>query len=128
MELVHVSAPAGPSAGPTKVLEDAVEDFQTILTDDQRRKLRSIGEVRDVDTVMVFAAQLDRENQLKKGRGIASRLLSVLECVQTFSTVVETFVSSNPEIAALVWGSIKLAMLVGDTSLQGGLWADGGCR
>ncbi|KAF6525751.1 hypothetical protein HZS61_011546 [Fusarium oxysporum f. sp. conglutinans] len=104
--------PDGASAGPRKSLEDAIQDFQAILTDDQRQKLSSIGAIQDPDTAMIFTAQLDRDNQLKKGRGIACRLSSVLQSVQTFSTVVDTFVSSHPQIAALVWGSIKLAMLI----------------
>ncbi|KAL5585649.1 hypothetical protein FOVSG1_013341 [Fusarium oxysporum f. sp. vasinfectum] len=112
MEMVRAPIPSGAPAGPRKSLEDAIEDFQAILTDDQRRKLCSIGAIQDPDTVMIFTAQLDCDNQLKKGRGIACRLSSVLQSVQTFSTVVDTFVSSRPEIAALVWGSIKLAMLV----------------
>ncbi|KAH7247482.1 ankyrin repeat protein [Fusarium redolens] len=112
MEVVRAPIPSGAPAGPRKSLEDAIEDFQAILTDDQRRKLGSIGAIQDPDTVMIFTAQLDRDNQLKKGRGIASRLSSVLQSVQTFSTVVDTFVASHPEIAALVWGSIKLAMLI----------------
>ena len=113
MALVPTSSLARVPAGPRKSLEDAVADFQSVLTDDQRRKLHSIGTIRDADTVMIFTAQLDRDNQLKKGRGVANRLYSVLQSVQTFSTVVDTFVSSHPEIAALVWGSIKLTMLVG---------------
>ena len=114
MALVLRPSSARTPAGPRESLEGAVADFQSILTDDQRRKLHSIGAIRDADTVMIFTAQLDRDNQLKKGRGIANRLYSVLQSVQTFSTVVDAFVSSHPEIAALVWGSIKLTMLVGD--------------
>ncbi|KAI7771382.1 hypothetical protein LZL87_014249 [Fusarium oxysporum] len=112
MEVVTVPVPADTSAGPLRSLEHAIEDFQTILTDDQRRKLSSIGSIKDPDTVRIFTAQLDRENQLNKGRGIAGRLSSVLQSVQTFSAIIETFVSSNPNIAALVWGSVKLAMLI----------------
>ncbi|KAK4160352.1 NACHT domain protein [Cladorrhinum sp. PSN259] len=112
MALVVTPSSVGPSAGPRKSLEDAVADFQSILTDDQRRKLHDIGNIRDAETVMIFTAQLDCDNQLKKGRGIANRLYSVLQSVQTFSTVVDTFVSSHPEIAAMVWGSIKLTMLI----------------
>ncbi|KAI3573042.1 ankyrin repeat protein [Fusarium oxysporum f. sp. albedinis] len=111
MEVARAPVPDGASAGPRKSLEDAIQDFQAILTDDQRQKLSSIGAIQDPDTAMIFTAQLDRDNQLKKGRGIACRLSSVLQSVQTFSTVVDTFVSSHPQIAALVWGSIKLAML-----------------
>lgn len=109
-------ASAGPDA-PDKSLKEAVDDFQTILTDAQRQKLRSIACVQDAQAVLTFTAQLDRENQLKKGRGIASRLFTVLQSVQAFAAVVDTFVSSNPEIAALVWGSIKLALLVRNKSL-----------
>ena len=117
MEIITVPAPADTSGGPVLSLEQAIEDFQTILTDDERRNLSSIGSIKDPDTVRIFTAQLDRENQLKKGRGIAGRLSSVLQSVQTFSAVIETFVSSNPDIAALVWGSVKLAILVIDPSL-----------
>ncbi|KAJ4266996.1 hypothetical protein NW762_003094 [Fusarium torreyae] len=112
MEIVRAPGPVGASVNPRKSLEDAIKDFQTVLTDDQRRKLGSIGAIRDPDTVMIFTAQLDRDNQLRKGRGIACRLSSILQSVQAFSTVVDTFVSSRPEIAALVWGSIKTAMLI----------------
>lgn len=61
---------------------------------------------------MIFTAQLDHGNQSAGRPDFASRLSTVLQSVQAFSTVVETFVSSHPEIAALVWGSVKLTMLV----------------
>ena len=105
-------SPAGTSSDSQAALNNALKDFQSILTEDERSKLGKIGSVQGSDTVMIFTAQLDRENQLRKGRGIASRLYAVLQSVQSFSTVVETFVSSHPDIAALVWGSIKLTMLV----------------
>ena len=100
------------SAGPQKALKDAIDDFHSILTDKERNRLLQIGAVRDAETVMIFTAQLDRENQLRKGRGVANRLISVLHSVHAFSTIVDTFVSSHPEIAALIWGSVKFAMLV----------------
>ncbi|KEY68152.1 hypothetical protein S7711_08340 [Stachybotrys chartarum IBT 7711] len=109
---VTVPSTAEPSVGPQKVLEDAVDGFHSILTREQRDRLERIGAIRDAETVIIFTAQLDRENQLRKGRGIASRFISVLQSIQAFSTVVDTFVSANPRIAALVWGSIKFAMLV----------------
>lgn len=113
MALVVAPSSATPPADPRRSLEDAVQDFQTVLTDDQRRELASVGGVPDADTVMAFTAQLDYECQSRKGRSIASRLYSVLQSVRTFSAVVDTFVSSNPEIAALVWGSLKFTMGVG---------------
>lgn len=112
METTLQSTRTGASADPQKALKNAVDDFDSILTNNERNRLRQIGAVRDAETVMIFTAQLDRENQLRKGRGVANRLISVLHSVHAFSTVVDTFVSSHPEIAALVWGSIKFAMLV----------------
>jgi hypothetical protein len=39
-------------------------------------------------------------------------LHSVLQSVREFSAVIDTFVSSHPEIAALVWGGLKLTIQV----------------
>lgn len=100
------------SATTVQGLDDAVRGFQTILTDDQRRQLQSIKTVPDTDAVLVFTAQLDAQNTKRKGRSIATRLYTFLQCSRDFSAVLDTFVSSNPQIAALVWGSIKLTMLV----------------
>lgn len=114
MSLVLAVSWAGTPAGSRGSLEDALKDFQSMLTDDQRRDLTSIGAPRDADTVMKFLAELDRKSHERKGRGIAGRLYGVLQSVQAFSAVVDTFVASHPSVAALVWGSIKLTMLVGD--------------
>jgi len=97
---------------PAKQLNDAVEDFQKILTEDQRTKLKEIKSIPDADAVLVFTAELDYSRQDRKGRSIATRLHSVLQSVRDFSAVIDTFVSSNPEIAALVWGSVKLTIQV----------------
>lgn len=112
MELVAAHSYATASDDSQAALNSALKDFQGILTEEERRKLGNIGGVPGADAVMIFTAQLDRANQSRKGRSIASRLYSVLQSVQAFSSVVETFVSSHPEIAALVWGSVKLTMLV----------------
>jgi hypothetical protein len=94
------------------VLKDALSDFQSILTDDDIRELHKVKTVPDTDAVLVFTAQLDLRNRTRKGRSIASRLYSVLQSVRDFCSVVGVVVSSHPEIAALVWGSVKLTMLV----------------
>ncbi|KAM0273218.1 hypothetical protein ACHAQH_008386 [Verticillium albo-atrum] len=114
MALVASSSSAVPSSGPEKSLEDAVAGFQSILTSDECTKLATIGAIRDPETFMTFTAQMDRENQLNKGKGVASRIIRVLESVQQFSGVVETYISSNPKIAALIWGSVKMALLKGN--------------
>ncbi|WQF79156.1 Putative NACHT nucleoside triphosphatase, P-loop containing nucleoside triphosphate hydrolase [Colletotrichum destructivum] len=94
-------------------LKHALAVFQATLTDDERAKLQSLkGTSCDADSVITFTADLDRANPARKGRSIATRLFSLLQIVQQFNHTVDTYVSSHPEIAALVWGSVKLAFTV----------------
>lgn len=95
-----------------KTLEDAVGEFQTVLSPEERRAFGALQAMHNSGSVLEFVADLDFKNKVRGGRGVAQRLHSVLESVQAFSGVVDTFVSSNPEIAALVWGSVKMAMQV----------------
>ncbi|KAK3898976.1 hypothetical protein C8A05DRAFT_46840 [Staphylotrichum tortipilum] len=111
MALTLVSQSSGVPLSPAKQLNEAVDDFQRILTEDQRAELKNIKSIPDADAVLVFTAQLD-SSQRRRGRSIATRLHSVLQSVREFSTVIDTFVSSNPEIAALVWGSVKLTIQI----------------
>ncbi len=112
---------ASQSSGvPLSQLKEAVDDFQRILTEDQRTALKNIKSIPDADAVLVFTAQLD-SSQHRRGRSIATRLHSVLQSVREFSAVIDTFVSSNPEIAALIWGSVKLTIqvrLCGESTAQ----------
>ncbi|PMB65245.1 hypothetical protein BM221_008601 [Beauveria bassiana] len=118
MEITAPSSSAGTYPNPQASLQVAIQEFQSILTDGQRHKLRTIGTIRDAQSVMIFTAQLEHENRLAGRPGVSNRLSTVLESVQAFAGVVGTFVSSHPEIAALVWGSVKLTMLVGKQHLK----------
>ena len=111
MALTLASQSSAVPLSPAKQLNEAVDDFQRILTDDQRTALKNIKSVPDADAVLVFTAQLD-SSQDRRGRSIATRLHSVLQSVREFSAVIDTFVSSNPEIAALIWGSVKLTIQI----------------
>lgn len=108
MEVIAPSSPSRPAID--LALQVALQEFNSILTDEQRNELHRAGPVPDADSVLVFTAQLDDIN--RKGRSVATRLHTVLLSVQNFCSVVDTFVSSHPEIAALVWGSVKITMQV----------------
>lgn len=95
-----------------RALEDAVKEFQTVLSPEEGRTFGALQAMQSSGSVLEFVADLDFKNKVRGGRGVAQRLHGVLESVQAFSGVVDTFVSSNPEIAALVWGSVKMAMQV----------------
>ena len=83
-----------------------------MLTPEQQNQLRETGAAPDAVAVIRFTADLDSENAKRRSRCVASRLLTVLESIQQFSSIVDTFVQSNPKVAALVWGSVKFALLV----------------
>lgn len=93
-------------------LQVALREFQNVLNPDQKAQLLALNTTPDAAAVIAFTAEVDEENAKRSSRCVASRLCDVLQSVQQFSSVVETFVSSHPEIAALVWGSIKLTILV----------------
>lgn len=96
----------------TKSLELALSDFGSVLTDDERKELQQIKEVPDASAALIFTAELDASNQTRRGRSIGARAFSMLQSVQQFSAIVGTFVSSHPDVAALVWGSVKLTVLI----------------
>ncbi|RYO96262.1 hypothetical protein DL765_011643 [Monosporascus sp. GIB2] len=93
-----------------KSMQNAIREFQSILTDKQRRQLHETGAVPEADSILRFTAELDSRDKDRRGPSIASRLYRVLLSVRDFCSIIDTFVSSHPEIAALVWGSVKLSM------------------
>ncbi|KAF4851873.1 hypothetical protein CGCSCA4_v003157 [Colletotrichum siamense] len=94
-------------------LENALKAFRDVLTDEERERLRDEMAVsRDAGQVIAFTAGLDLVDPHRRGKSIATRLHSILQTVLQFSQVVDTYVSSHPEIAALVWGSVRLAFTV----------------
>lgn len=93
-------------------LKDAIAEFRSLLTADEKQIFVALHAVHNSSTVLEFVADLDFKNKLKGGRGVAQRLHGVLESVLAFSGVIDTFVSSNPETAALVWGSVKTVLQV----------------
>ncbi|KAF6805667.1 ankyrin repeat-containing protein, partial [Colletotrichum plurivorum] len=61
MALVPTPSSATSPIPPTKELEDAVNEFWKVLTDDQRSELQKLKTIPDADAVLVFTAHLDRK-------------------------------------------------------------------
>ncbi|KAF4832028.1 hypothetical protein CGCTS75_v004942 [Colletotrichum tropicale] len=112
MELAPKFFSATSQVTPTKGLQDAVSEFRKTLNDDQRSDLDKLKGVPDADAALVFTAQLDWSTTQRDSPSKGTRLISVLQYVRDSSVIIDTFVSSHPEIAALVWGSVKLTMQV----------------
>lgn len=99
-------------AGQSLNLLDAITGFEGVLSDPERAELRKMRNVPDADAILVFTAELDASHRNRRGPSYASRLHTVLASVGSYCGIIETCVSSHPEIAALVWGTMKLTMLV----------------
>lgn len=98
---------------PTIFLKQVLASFKDTLTDEQKRQYQASATKPDAASVIAFVAEIDADNSNKSTarRCVAPRLHTFLESTQQFSHVVDTFVSSNPSIAALVWGGVKTAIL-----------------
>lgn len=93
-------------------LRDAVNEFRNVLDEEKRRELDKSKHVPNANDIFVFTARLDGLDPNRRGRSFSSRLLTILSAVRNFCSIADTFVSAHPEIAALVWGSVKLTMMV----------------
>ncbi|KAJ3566121.1 hypothetical protein NPX13_g7256 [Xylaria arbuscula] len=103
---------AAQTANHENELQTALAQFRSALTQDQQVDLLSSNTVPDAESILAFTAGLDAENRRRKGHSVGSRVYTVLRSVRDFCDVIGIFVSSNPQIAALVWGSIRLTMQI----------------
>lgn len=96
---------------PDDNLAQAIDDYEKILSAEERIRLHAQGPP-DALAALNFTATIDKEYNSRGRRCMSPRLITFLESVQHFTGVVDTFVSSNPKFAALVWGGVKLTLLV----------------
>ena len=105
-----VLADAAPLKPEIKISQ-ALHDYEAILSDEDRHQLHSEG-LPDATAALNFTTLIDKECSSRRSQCMGPRLITFLESIQQFSRVVDTFVSSRPEVAALVWGGVKMALLV----------------
>ena len=99
-------------------LAQALSEFEAVLADDQKQKLRTYrGQSAPNPTdVMRFTAEIDRDasRNRKSRQCVGTRFTNVLHSVQQFSTVVDFIVGgSQSQIAGAIWGTVKLSLKVG---------------
>lgn len=93
-------------------LSTELSAFQQILTADQTTQLHSFSSpVPTPDDVVRLTEQITEANADRKSRLFASRLQGFLKSVQQYCNIIDTCAGPN-QIAALVWGSVKLVLLV----------------
>lgn len=75
--------------------------------------LKSTRSLRDVlQCVEQVRDQRVREKKHRLTRFLQRFSGNILHRLDRFSTVIETLTSSHPEVSALIWGSLKLALMV----------------
>jgi len=111
MALVLSHRPKSHAADPTAPLKQALTSFENILTEEQKQQYQANSIKPDASSVLTFVAEVDENNKSRGSRCVAPRLYTFLDAAQQFTGVVDTFISSNPAIAALVWGGVKMAVL-----------------
>ncbi|KAF5704259.1 Nacht domain-containing protein [Fusarium mundagurra] len=100
------------TTGAAQELENTVARFQASLTDDDRIKLQKMKGIQyDTRSIITFTAELDGADQRRRGKSIATRLATLLQIIQQFVPVVDTFIQSNPDLAALIWGAMRVTFL-----------------
>ena len=97
--------------GPVSNLRQALNEYERSLSDDERKEFRAQGKP-DATAAINLTTLVDRKNDSHRRQCMGTRLTTFLESMQQFSAIVDMFVSSHPEIAALVLGGVKLALLV----------------
>jgi hypothetical protein len=90
----------------------ALGEFQQVLTPEQTAQLNSYSNhAPTAADVVRLTDQVTQSNANRKSRVFASRLQGLLGSIQQYCNIIDTCAGPN-QIAALVWGSIKLVILV----------------
>ena len=94
----------------------ALESFRQSLTDGERQRLVEMQvsdpAKPDENKVMMLIAEIDCRNSRKFSRYVAPKLQPFLDVIQQFSSAVDTFMTSGPPVAQVVWGSVKVTLLI----------------
>ncbi len=93
-----------------KIIAQARDEFLASLPPDQRDKL---SECESTDDMIAEIRALEIIKQRKAvGKTCINVVQQLGDRLKPFFQVVDTFVSSNPNVAALVWGSLRFVFLV----------------
>jgi hypothetical protein len=94
-------------------LDRVLEDFRNNLSPEQKAELESISSgTPKPEDVSVLVDKINLKNSNRKSRMCADKLRTILDPIQQYSAVVDTFIQSNSKVAALVWGTAKIFIFV----------------
>jgi len=101
------------NSGNASQVAQALDEFQQLLTPAQKTELDALSRgTPTADDVVQFIKAIEEGSKKRKSRIVAKRINGFLQSLQQYCAIVDTFVSSNPQTAGLVWGSVKFLILV----------------
>ncbi|KAJ5740685.1 hypothetical protein N7493_000557 [Penicillium malachiteum] len=71
-----------------------------------------------LDEVYDFVYKLQKQQDNTKTMKNVNRILELLKKLEKYSQVIEQFIQVKPDILALIWGPIKLLLLMADNTRQ----------
>ena len=93
-------------------LQTALVAFENALSPNQKAQLSSFPGTLGSSEVLAFTNHLCDVDATRQSRLIANKLSRFLESVMQFSSAIDTFAQVEQRISSLVWGSVKVVMLV----------------
>lgn len=101
-------------------LKTALVAFENALSPNQKAQLLSFPSTLGSSEVLAFTNHLYDADATRQSRCIANKLSGFLESVMQFSSAIDTFAQVEQRISSLVWGSVKVVMLVRSSPLPNG--------
>jgi hypothetical protein len=95
------------------ILNQALEGFHNNLSAKQKAEFELIsGGTPKPEDVSALVAKINLKDSKRKSRICADKLRTILDPTQQYCAVVDTFIQSNPTLAASVWRAAKIFILV----------------
>lgn len=91
------------------IWKDAIESFHSNLTASQYQRLRAIGSLDNLRDELARGEAAYKKRTVPR---LLARLDPFFKQLKFFSEAITILVSHEPEIAALVWGSIYVVLEV----------------
>ena len=78
----------------------------------QPKDAAKILQVTSYDELLESLSKLQQEHEKRVFSRILNRIEPFLLSLKSLSKIIDTFVSAKPDVAALIWGGLKLTLEV----------------
>lgn len=94
----------------TNVWQTAWQSYHTTLTDKEKACIENVGSLEELMERLERISQQYRDQRRSNFPNLLARADPFITQIRSFSAIINTFIQSNPDISALVWGSLALVL------------------